>query len=285
MSDELYEARKANYEDKKEDKIRKYKTRAKKAFEESERREKAAHDAVSGIPMGQPILVGHHSEKIHRNTLKKHDTNMQKSIEEQNKADYYIQKANATENNTSISSDDPDAVKKLKEKIDTLKKESDYMKRANKEFKKLQKDKDYKLDLTEEEKKRLAETVKENARLFPYYDRPYPDFKLTNINAKIRAAEKRITKIENVFSVNTKNKKYTIDGLLGITFEKDVIENRFKVYPPAKEESFKMGLPTIFKKMGFKWSPTNKCYQHFLTSMTGWKESALIEALKNAFKK
>lgn len=35
-----------------------------------------AHTAVAGIPPGQPILVGHHSERHHRAALDKHDRNM-----------------------------------------------------------------------------------------------------------------------------------------------------------------------------------------------------------------
>jgi len=39
-------------------------------------------EEVSGIPLGQPILVGHHSERRHRAALERADRAMRKSVEE-----------------------------------------------------------------------------------------------------------------------------------------------------------------------------------------------------------
>lgn len=49
----------------------------------------ASNAATRGIPMGQPILVGHHSEKRHRAALKRSHTNMRKSIDEGERAGYW----------------------------------------------------------------------------------------------------------------------------------------------------------------------------------------------------
>ena len=43
--------------------------------------------------MGQPILVGHHSERRHRRDLDRIDSHMRKSIEEDKKADYFSNRA------------------------------------------------------------------------------------------------------------------------------------------------------------------------------------------------
>lgn len=48
---------------------------------------------VSAIPMGQPILVGHHSERRHRNDLERSDNAMRKSLEEDKKATSHGNKA------------------------------------------------------------------------------------------------------------------------------------------------------------------------------------------------
>lgn len=45
-----------------------------------------AHAAVAGIEPGQPILVGHHSERHHRRALEKHDAAMSKACAESDKA-------------------------------------------------------------------------------------------------------------------------------------------------------------------------------------------------------
>lgn len=51
--------------------------------------------AVEGIPMGQPILVGHHSEKRHRGALERSRNAMTASVEASNKAGYNASKSDA----------------------------------------------------------------------------------------------------------------------------------------------------------------------------------------------
>jgi hypothetical protein len=63
---------------------------AERAENERERygaRRDAANAIVGMIPMGQPILVGHHSERRHRRDLDRHDRNMRKAIEHSHNAD------------------------------------------------------------------------------------------------------------------------------------------------------------------------------------------------------
>lgn len=63
----------------------------------ADKRSKEAFDramgAVEGIPFGQPILVGHHSEKRHRAAIAKSDNAMRKSVEESDKASRLANKA------------------------------------------------------------------------------------------------------------------------------------------------------------------------------------------------
>jgi hypothetical protein len=60
--------------------------RSEEAFEKSQK-------AVEGIPFGQPILVGHHSEGMHRAAIRRSDQAMGKSVEESNKAEAHESKA------------------------------------------------------------------------------------------------------------------------------------------------------------------------------------------------
>jgi hypothetical protein len=57
--------------------------------QESARRFDAAHNAVAGIPPGQPILVGHHSERHHRADLDRHERNMRAAFESQDMAQHH----------------------------------------------------------------------------------------------------------------------------------------------------------------------------------------------------
>ena len=52
-----------------------------------------SHDLTSGIPMGQPILVGHHSEKRHRATLAKAHAAMDKTVKESRRSKYWEDRA------------------------------------------------------------------------------------------------------------------------------------------------------------------------------------------------
>jgi hypothetical protein len=83
------------------------------------------------IPPGQPILVGHHSEKGHRAHLNRIDRHFAKAKEHHDKADYFRRRAAAVDSNRAIFSDDPDASEKLIDKLERLKKRQGLMKRAN----------------------------------------------------------------------------------------------------------------------------------------------------------
>ncbi|CCH02051.1 hypothetical protein FAES_4051 [Fibrella aestuarina BUZ 2] len=54
---------------------------------------KRSHSLVEGIPLGQPILVGHHSEKRHRRTLEDSWNAMGRSVELSKKASSHEDKA------------------------------------------------------------------------------------------------------------------------------------------------------------------------------------------------
>ena len=60
---------------------------------EAERRYEASHRIADGIPLGQPILVGHHSEKRHRRDLARIEGHMRASIEERKKAAHLSEQA------------------------------------------------------------------------------------------------------------------------------------------------------------------------------------------------
>lgn len=60
-----------DYHERKERRIERAREKAEKSRKEGDARLKNARKILSYIPMGQPIMVGHHSEKRHRSDLKK----------------------------------------------------------------------------------------------------------------------------------------------------------------------------------------------------------------------
>lgn len=58
---------------------------------------RSANAAIDGIPPGQPILVGHHSERRHRAALHRHDRRMRRAIDEDRLAQHHEQCAAGAE--------------------------------------------------------------------------------------------------------------------------------------------------------------------------------------------
>lgn len=72
-------------------------THSDNAEKRSDQAYKTAKEIGSFIPMGQPILVGHHSEGRHRRDIAKIDNAMRKSCAEDDKAKYYEGRAETAE--------------------------------------------------------------------------------------------------------------------------------------------------------------------------------------------
>lgn len=92
-----------DYEERKQARIDRYREKAEKARQQSSQ---LSHESVSmleHIPPGQPILVGHHSERGHRKLLERSDRKMEQSIAASEKADYYEHKARAAESKVTHS--------------------------------------------------------------------------------------------------------------------------------------------------------------------------------------
>jgi hypothetical protein len=73
-----------------------YETSAQKAEARRATAHQKADSIADMIPFGQPILVGHHSERRHRRDLAKIDRNMQTAIEEGKKAEHLRGRAEAS---------------------------------------------------------------------------------------------------------------------------------------------------------------------------------------------
>lgn len=116
-----------------ENKIQKREEWAQKAEQRSGRLASEVHQMASAIPMGQPILVGHHSEGRDRRYRERIGNKASKSVEESRKADHHASKADGLRQqlDRSIFSDDADAIERLEEKVAALEAKRDAMKKAN----------------------------------------------------------------------------------------------------------------------------------------------------------
>lgn len=106
---------------------------ANKARARSADRIHAAEAIADGIPMGQPILVGHHSERRARRDRERIDGHMSAGVEAMHLAAHHAEKASglARQLDRSIFSDDDDAIEALEARLRELEAKRDTMKKAN----------------------------------------------------------------------------------------------------------------------------------------------------------
>ena len=122
---------KHDFEQRKQNKIEKAQQLAEKNKKLSESLNKEATKMASAIPFGQPILIGHHSEKGDRNYRNRIHNKFGQSFKAQEKSDYYSNKAATIAANTAVSSDDPTAIQKLEKELESLIANQNFMKAAN----------------------------------------------------------------------------------------------------------------------------------------------------------
>lgn len=154
---------------------------------------KTARGIVGNIPMGQPVLIGHHSEKRHRRDLERADNAMSRMVESSKMADHHISKAGgiADQLDRSIFSDDPDALDQLQARIVELEAERERRKAANKAYTKGGWDAVAAVLPPDQ----LARAHRSMAAC-PYERVPFPPYSLQNLGARIRTAKKRIEEVK-----------------------------------------------------------------------------------------
>lgn len=240
------------YEEKKQRRIDYYKEKAEKFEQESSQLAEESSKMIDAIPMGQPLLVDHYSYKSDKNYRDRAWNKMGKSVEVGKKAEYYRNKAEAAESNTAISSDDPEAITKLKEKLEKLQNLQSYMKKVNSYYRKNGTMKGFE-NLSDESAVNIDEYVKNS---YSWITAPYTSYQLSNNNAEINRLKKRIASLE----------RWDESGFVGWKFEggeavANQEENRLQLLfneKPSEEQRSQL------KSWGFRWSPSNKAWQRQL---------------------
>lgn len=225
-------------------------------------------EEVSGIPLGQPIIIGSASEGKHRAAIRRAENAMRRSIAEGKRADELRAKA-AGVGKAGISSDDPEAVEKLREKIASAEAAQERMKQLNKIVKAA-----LKAGVTADSTaKELAPWIERGAEgatpgwgegamrklLTPDFCGRYgfPSYSLTNNNANIRRIKQRLEQLER--TRNRESKNYEFDGLrVAENIEDNRVQFLFDGKPAAEVRA-------ILKQQGFRWAPSVGAWQRQLT--------------------
>lgn len=157
----------------------------------------AKADAVaSGIPFGQPILVGHHSEAGHRRDVAKIDAGMAEGVASSAMADKHSQKAKTIESRLkrTIFSDDADAAENLKKRIAERERVAERMKFVNKAHAKFLKTSVMPDGVSEAE----ADKIRNYKPAYSWEPHPYPPYAMANLRNLIAADRKRLVMIEKM---------------------------------------------------------------------------------------
>jgi len=184
-----------------ESKVEKRQEWAGKAHARSDARFNAADAISSRIPFGQPILVGHHSERRARRDADKIWTNMGKGMEEHKLAEHHESKGQglASQLERTIFDDDPDAIERLEARIADREKSATYNNALNaawrKGFKKGGAEGAIAALMATGASQALAETLAKTALQFSWLTRKGP-CDATGERAAIRTDKERIIRIK-----------------------------------------------------------------------------------------
>jgi hypothetical protein len=273
----LREERRDAYEAKVEGKRERLAAAADKARARSASAQAEADRIANGIPFGQPVLIGHSSEKRHRRDLDKIHRNTGKSIEEAKLASELEHRAE-NYGTHGISSDNPDAPDMLKEKLENLKLERDKMKKTNALYRKGGWSAIAKAGLINPETTPEKLAKLEAATQATWEKRPYAPYELTNLGANIRRIEQRIKDLGKEEEVKAANADKPITGD-GFAIEEDALSNRmlfrFDAKPPENIRS-------IMKSNGWRWAPSVGAYSRLLNQATRYAAGRTVTEIETA---
>ena len=260
----------SDYEAKKAARRERYHELAAKARKEGNSRINQAKKMAELIPFGQPILVGHHSEGRDRRFRGRIHDNFGKGFALLEKAEHYQRKA--TTESRAISSDDPAAVKKLKEKLELLEKSQEMMKRGNAIIRKHQKagydtQRQALIDAGFNEKTATEMLTPDFCGRVGF-----PGYALTNNNSEIKRVKDRLAILEKQSARETRETEYN-----GFTVREDTEENRIMFFFPGKPDTTTRDL---LKSRAFKWSPRRGAWVRQWTGNAVYDAREIIKKLQ-----
>lgn len=206
----------------------------------------------NGPPMGEPIKVGHHSERRHRKHFDVMDRKMGNAVELSRAAETAA--CTADRKVTEISSDDPDAVPALEARIARLREKQGGMKRVNAAYRAFKK-KPESLEASG-----LSDAEKELVRTwqptYGYEKAPVPAYELQNNLANIKRLEGRLAELKVVST------RVDVEREVGgVRIVANAEANRLQLFFPGKPEN---DIRSELKRQAFRWAPSVGAWQRQL---------------------
>ena len=157
----------------------------------------AVHRLADSIPFGQPILVGHHSERHARRDCERIDNGMRRACESVTMAAHHESKADGIERQleTTIFSDDPDAIEAIRAKVAAGHAQLAEWKVANSAWRKSGVAGLVALGWPQARADAAAVAI---AAAYSWEKQPFVKWQISNLGANLRRLEKRIEHIESM---------------------------------------------------------------------------------------
>ena len=220
-------------------------------------------EEASGIPFGQPILVGHHSERRHRRAIERSHVAMGRGVALDKAASAAAAAAEGV-GSAGISSDDPDAVSKLKAKLAALEERHANEKRWNKQ---IAAGKVAEMDAPDAVKAQVAGMVEK----WPYMKRAY--FPIANRAVRIRDVKARIERLERDA---VRAPAAPVEAAGGVRIVQNVEANRVQILFPDKPSA---EARAALKARGFRWAPSEGAWQRHLNNAGIWAAECVMKEI------
>lgn len=226
---------------------------------------KRGDDMFSVIPFGQPILVGHYSEKGDRNYRRRAAAQLDKGVALDRKADQLERRAAAV-GSGGVSSDDPEAVAKLKEQLAEVEAKQAKMVATNKALRKG--------DQAALEALGYSAAMIERLKQPDYAGRVgFADYELKNNNANARRIKARIAELER--NAGRESVEREVAG--GVRLVENAEENRLQLFFPGKPSA---AVRAELKGAGFRWAPSVGAWQRQLNNAARWAADRVLSKIE-----
>lgn len=228
-------------------------------------------NAMALIPFGQPILIGHHSEKSDRSYRNRATNNMRKGAELITAAEQVAARAAAV-GTGGVSSDNPEAVTLLLAQVEKLKAQQALMVAANKLFRKGEAGRPglLALGLGEAAITSMLQPAWGNGR-GPIGFEPY---RLSNNSANIKRIEARIATLER--NATRETVEIQSNEVPGVRLVENAEANRVQLFFPGKPAA---EIRAELKARGFRWAPSEGAWQRHLGGNAIWAARCILETL------
>ena len=228
-----------SYEQRRAARIERLRARAERKASEANAAHASATARAAIIPLGQPILVGHHSEGRHRRYRARIDASFRKAHALAAESTELERRADAAESNEAISGDDPDATAKLRAKLAECERRQAAIVAANKRL-------------------RAGATFVDVAPMLDWWTAPLARLEIlasmghrtippTNGAAEIQRIKARIAELEARAAAPVR------EPVIGAGVRIDEAENRVRIWFEAKPSE---EVRARLKSAGFRWAPS-----------------------------